>query len=215
MLNGIKTHFPGSYRIADCRSGCLQRHIWETCGCLDIALAKPFFVQSMLCGFTNTSHQIIFPHVHNLSHCFDRENLMLPECKDIFTKLFQDIECIQRVKTLHMNHASEDVYKCHCPPPCLGITFDSDYSLAAWPSPGFELNSAYAKIVEEKVIPHFKKDNLTLAKELVDYFSNKDNKEEVMRNFARFTVYIKDLTVLTSQQVPAYSELDLLSDIGE
>ena len=65
------------------------------------------------------------------------------------------------------------------------------------------------------MIPHFKKDNLTLAKELVDYFSNKDNKEEVMRNFARFTVYIKDLTVLTSQQVPAYSELDLLSDIGE
>ncbi len=36
-----------------------------------------------------------------------------------------------------------------------------------------------------------------------------------MENFARFTLYIQDLTVQTSRQVPAYSDLDLLSDIGK
>ncbi len=35
-----------------------------------------------------------------------------------------------------------------------------------------------------------------------------------MRNFVRVTLYIKDLTVQTTQQVQAYSALDLLSDIG-
>ena len=37
----------------------------------------------------------------------------------------------------------------------------------------------------------------------------------INRGIKGLTVYIKDLTVQTTAQVPAYSTVDLLSDIGE
>ena len=76
------------------------------------------------------------------------------------------------------------------------------------------MDSAYRKIVLEKVVPYYKKLNTTLSLEMVDYFANVKDRTEIMKNFLRFTLYIKDLTVQMSQQVQAYSVLDLLSDIG-
>ena len=79
------------------------------------------------------------------------------------------------------------------------------------------MDAAYKRIVLEKVVPFYKKrkQSSPLAEDMVQYFSNISNRDDIMKNFVRFTVYIKDLTVQTSEQVPAYTELDLLSDIGE
>ena len=67
----------------------------------------------------------------------------------------------------------------------------------------------------EKSDTYYKSLNGSLAAEALGYFSDMDNKEEIMKNFIRFTLYIKDLTVEIAQQVPAYGLLDLLSDMGE
>ena len=80
---------------------------------------------------------------------------------------------------------------------------------------GPELGAAYQRIVQKKVLPYYKNINGSLAAEAYKYFSNVGNKEEIMKNFMRFTMYIKDLTVEIAQQEPAYTELDLLSDMGK
>ena len=54
-----------------------------------------------------------------------------------------------------------------------------------------------------------------LIQSLIDYFSDEKNKKDVMSNFVRLTVYIKDLTVETIEDVAGYSKIDLISDIGQ
>ena len=118
------------------------------------------------------------------------------------------------VKKVHQTQTTHS-FGCNCPPSCRSITYETFYSVSKFPGSSLELNSAYKKIVEEKVVPHYKRINTSFAQEMVNYFSNSKNREKILQNFARFTIYVKDLTVQTSEQVPAYSELDLLSDIGE
>ena len=140
----------------------------------------------------------------------------LPECRDFLGKFFTDLRCMQAVKTWHQQSDSTDeAYNCTCPPPCHSITFETYYSISQFPGMGPELGAAYQRIVQKKVIPYYKSLNGSLAAEALGYFSDTDNKEEIMKNFIRFTLYIKDLTVEIAQQVPAYGLLDLLSDMGE
>ncbi len=98
-----------------------------------------------------------------------------------------------------------------------GISYETFYSISQFPGTNLEVDAAYKRIVLEKVVPFYKNRKRTnpLADDMVQYFSNISNRDDIMKNFVRFTVYIKDLTVQTSEQVPAYTELDLLSDIGK
>ncbi len=61
----------------------------------------------------------------------------------------------------------------------------------------------------------YEKYNTSVSRQLVEYFSNIENREEILQNFARFTLYVKDLTVQMTEEQPGYTELDLLSDIGK
>ena len=123
---------------------------------------------------------------------------------------------MQAVKTWHQqSDSTSEAYNCTCPPPCHSITFETYYSISQFPGMGPELGAAYQRIVQKKVIPYYKSLNGSLAAEALGYFSDTDNKEEIMKNFIRFTLYIKDLTVEIAQQVPAYGLLDLLSDMGK
>ncbi len=122
---------------------------------------------------------------------------------------------MQRVKTAHQVSNGEAKYTCECTPSCHFITYDMHYGSSSWPADGPELQASYDKIVQHKVMPYLSKQNTSLADISLDYFSNvKDRRNIMRRNFARVTVYIKDLTVSKTEQVAAYSELDLLSDIG-
>ena len=127
-------------------------------------------------------------------------------------KLFEDLSCMRQVKN---HHAGEnDLFKCSCTPSCRSIKYDVSYGASTWPGEGPELWASYDKIVRQKVIPYYKQLNSTMAEHAVRYFKKADNARDIMRNFVRLTVYIKDLTVHTTEQVPAYSTVDLLSDIG-
>ncbi len=114
------------------------------------------------------------------------------------------------------HHAcDEDNFNCSCTPSCRSIKYDISYGASTWPAEGPELQASYDKIVRQKVIPYYKRLNSSLAEHAVRYFEKAENAQAIMKNFVRLTVYIKDLTVQTTAQVPAYSTVDLLSDIGE
>ena len=54
-----------------------------------------------------------------------------------------------------------------------------------------------------------------LSKKIIKYLSNPQNKVEILKDFIRLTIYIKDLTVETTQDVAEYPWESLLSDIGK
>ncbi len=177
-----------------------------------------------MCGYVEHPEWIAFPEQYNRSHCLYSENMTsLPECKEMFGKLFSDLLCVRQVKeTFQTQHPSKHKKTCNCPEACDSFKFDTFYSLAGWPGDGPELDEAYRKIVLENIIPHFKSfysmddsgQNPKVVKDVIDYLSDRSKKTEIMRNFIRLTVYIKDLAVETIQDVVGYSEMDLLSDIG-
>ncbi len=201
----------------------MQRQIWAKCGCLDAQENLPFFVESTLCGYTKYAKMIAFPDKYNRSHCFVSENMTsLPECEEMFDKLFNDLLCVRKVKknTLHSIK-----FNCHCPDACDSFKFETSYSLAGWPRDGPELDEAYRKIVQDIVIPKFEnggeeEDAQTgqyklILRDVINYLNDSTKKREIMSNFLRLTVYIEDLAVETIEDVAEYSEVDLLSDIGQ
>ena len=205
-----------SHREIDCQSACLQRHVWKQCKCLDITLTLPFFDRRFLCGYSEHTDVLTFPERYNMQHCLSAENMTsLPECRELLGKLFGDLECLKMVKSWHLTQNNSERYDCKCPPSCHSISYNLDYGNSQWPGNGPELDSAYEKIVKKKIIPYFERQNSSLAEAPLRYFAQWDNRQNIMRNFVRITLYIKDLTVQTTQQVEAYTALDLLSDIGE
>ena len=77
------------------------------------------------------------------------------------------------------------------------------------------MNEAYTTIVQEKVIPYFEKMNTSLIVNVTRYLSDTDKREEILKHFARVTVYKRSLKVERIEQVVAYTFLDLISDIGK
>ena len=206
---------------------CLQRHIWRECGGLDAKGHLPFSREDLFCGYTPYADVIAFPEKYNKSHCFVIENMMsFSECEQIFKKLFTDLVCVRRVRESFLKLTlNSSKMRCNCPEPCEAFMFDTTYSLAAWPVDGPQLEESYRKIVLEEVIPFFKgfgdkkyktsSEYAAVLNNLIKYLSDSTKKKEIMSNFLRLTVYIKNLAVETIEDVVGYSEVDLLSDIGK
>ncbi len=209
---------------------CFQRYMLNQCGCLDGKQSFPNvrFV-GLLCGDLNNTEEIAFPEKHNLSHCLTAENMTtLSGCKKMLGKMFDDLKCMKKVKTQLMAQ-DDDILNvsCHCPEPCESFKFNTFYSLATWPSEGPELDKAYQELVVNKMIPFFKSNKTDenslynilkapwLSERLIRYLSDARNKKDIMSNFMRVTVYIKDLAMETIEDVAEYSWVDLLSDIGK
>ena len=201
------------YTTLECRSSCLQRHIWESCNCLLLGEYLPFFNSSFLCGHmakeTNILHN---PKAYEKEHCFDLQNMTDLECTNFLSKLFSDLSCVQKVLRRASNEITD--LKCNCPSPCCSKEYPLTIGTSYWPSPGPELDAAYTSIVRGIVIPDFRRKQTTLLNRTIHYFENETNKNEIMTNFARVTVYIRSLKVERSEQIAAYTILDLISDIG-
>ena len=71
----------------------------------------------MLCGHVDP-FILVAPGLYNVSHCFTHHNLTLPECQRVFGKMFDDLLCMQRVKSEHLKQEDNESFMCHCPPPC-------------------------------------------------------------------------------------------------
>ncbi len=195
------------------RMNCFQRHLWESCGCISIGHIIP----SIICGYIEDPDNITS---QNTSHCLLVENMAnLPECS-LIRKMLDDLACLHRFRNTYRKYKG-NVMNCDCPEACKSFDFTTDYSTTSWPSSGPQLDAAYKEIVKQQLIPELKEQSARrkvyppLTQRIIDYFSDESNKREIMSNFVRVKVYIKDLTVETIEDVVGYSEVDLISDIGK
>ncbi len=165
-----------------------------------------------MCGNNGNPEALIFPEKYNLSHCLRLGNMeSLPECENLFKKMFDDLRCVENVRE-ELRH---ELIDCDCPSACQSFLFSTYYSFTSWPSEGMRLNSAYRQIVQENVIPYFNNSKLPVAKDLVKYFADESNKKEILSNFLKLTVYIRDLSVDELEDVATYGPVDLVSDFGK
>ena len=153
------------------------------------------------------------PEAYEKEHCFDLQNMTKLECTNFLSKLFSDLSCVQRM-LMRTNNEIVDL-KCDCPTPCRSKEYSLTIGTSSWPSPGPELDAAYTNIVRGIVIPDFRRKQTPLLNRTIYYLENESNKNEIIANFARVTVYIRSLKVERSEQVAAYTILDLMSDIGK
>ncbi len=165
-----------------------------------------------MCGNNANPEALIFPEKYNMSHCLLLENMeSLDECENLLKKTFEDLQCVEKVR----KEQRQKLGICQCPPACESFQFDTYYSFTSWPSGSIHLDAAYQQIVQQNVIPFFNKSKLPVAQDLVAYFANESNKKEILNDFIKFTIYIKDLSVQEFEDVAYYGPVDLVSDIGK
>ncbi len=209
-----------SYSPFNCRSACLQRLIWDECHCLDFGLKLPFFQPSLFCGAFGenvTNAKMFFnPKKYNREHCLDwnKDNLELEECSFLHN-VVDSLACMKRVKHIHAQDEHMGGHKCSCPAACKSYEYDLKISQSIWPASGIETDTAYSKLVEKGLVQDYKKFNSPAAETIVNYLSDMNNRDEIMKNFARVTIYNERLSIERVEQVEAYTGEDLISDIGE
>ena len=103
---------------------------------------------------------------------------------------------------------------CDCPSACHSYEYDLSISQSAWPATGIETDTAYVKLIEQGLIKDFEEINSTIAEKILEYLDNDQHRVEILKNFARVTVYNEKLSIERVQQVEAYTGVDLISDIG-
>ena len=222
------------------RQFCLLGYILRKCNCFYAKNDGPHRndLLRIACGNVENKRLLAYPEEYNKSHCFEVENMVsLEECRRIFVGTFQDLLCVQRMKSKHMRQKERskmpsniDNNKCNCPEPCKYFSFNTFYSLAKWPINGPELDAAYEQLVTNILIPYIQSNASVNASDshyetmlkhplvrekVLQYLSNENNKREILSHYLRMTVYIKDLTIETIEDVEGYSMIDLISDVGE
>ncbi len=70
-------------------------------------------------------------------------------------------------------------------------------------------------MIEEGLAKEFEKMNSTMSDRILEYLLDYTNRAEILKNFARVTVYNEKLSIERVEQVVAYTGVDLISDIGK
>ena len=145
----------------------------------------------------------------NLFHCCSKMTTD-GDCQNVMMNVFKKMKCMKSVRksfpAWHMD--------CECPPACNETQYQTTYSMSSWPAKGPELNFAYEQIVENAVMPFLKNTNITEAEEFYDYYGNESNKDEIMSNFVKVTLYYQSLSVTRTIQIKVYSIVDILCNVG-
>ncbi len=218
----------------------MQRLVYTTCNCFDIRQVYAYSDAGVLCGGIRNESLTFFNE--DLSHDCIYEtrtgyddgsgsggynndqtssqlaenffNCLLPYNQSVHD-LLDDIKCVQDVKkTFDLNKAS----LCDCKSPCKETTYDLITGQSIWPAEGSQTFEAQSKINSEEDVKLYKyffakgydEDVLKIIHYLADY----DEGRDVMGNFARLTVYASSPSVMQVQQIPAYTMITLISDIG-
>ncbi len=231
------------YSVDICYSTCLQRLVYTTCNCFDIRQVYAYSESGVLCGslrnesltFFNEdlSHDCIyethtgydddgsgsgsedFNNDQTSSHLAENFlNCLLPYNQSMHN-LLDDIKCLHDVKkTFDLNKAS----LCDCKPPCKETTYELITGQSIWPAEGSQTFEAQHKINSEEDVKLYKyflsKGYEEDALKIINYLADYDAGRDVMGNFARLTVYASSPAVMQVQQIPAYTLITLISDIG-
>ncbi len=202
---------PYMYTSQSCRSACRQRLIWERCSCLDLESKLPFpdVDGSLLCGALAEQEMNILldPQKHNRAGCLsDLTQITSSSCSHLH-KIITDLYCVKIVKRDYRERKMLGKLHCNCLPACHSYEYDVSISDSSWPSPGPETDAAYHKMRDV---------NWTFSHnaQIMEYFNNASNKNEIMQNFAQVIIYNKHLSISKVVEVAAYSLDNVFADIG-
>ena len=194
------------YITSQCKQDCHQNQNVIDCDCLDVSLMQPKteWTNKGLCQFLDFSSGGV-----NLSDCCSKMNTD-KDCQNVMMRVFEKIKCVKSVRKSYPSWHLE----CECPPACNETQYQTSYSMSSWPAKGPELNFAYQTIVRNAVLPFLKEIDTTEAGQFYNYYGNESNKDEIMSNFVKVTLYYQSLSVTKTIQIKVYSIVDILCDIG-
>ena len=194
------------YLTSKCKQDCFQNQNVIDCDCVDVSLMQPKmeWKNKGLCQFLDFPSSDV-----NLFHCCSKMTTDR-DCQNVMMNVFKKMKCMKSVRksfpAWHMD--------CECPPACNETQYQTTYSMSSWPAKGPELNFAYEQIVENAVMPFLKNTNITEEEEFYDYYGNESNKDEIMSNFVKVTLYYQSLSVTRTIQIKVYSIVDILCNVG-
>ena len=194
------------YRTSQCKQDCHQNQNVIYCDCVDVSLMQPkaVWINKGLCQFLNFSGGDV-----NLFDCCSKM-ASDKDCQSVMMDVFDKMKCMKSVRKSHPKWHKE----CECPPACNETQYQTSYSLSSWPARGPELNFAYEQIVKKTVMPFLNEIDTTEAEQFYNYYSNESNKDEIMSNFVKVTLYCQSLSVTRTIQIKVYSIVDILCNVG-
>ena len=230
------------YSVDICYSTCLQRLVFTTCGCFDIQQVYAYSDAGDLCGRIR-NHSLTFfeeelshdcmlqtgtgyddssglgsgdldsdeshnQQFENILHC------LLPYNQSMHD-LLDDIKCLQGARKIFDRDKSS---LCDCKPPCQETTYDLVPGQSIWPAEGSQTIEAYEKVIHDDDVKLYNylysKGKDEDVENIINYLQNYSNSADVMQNFARLTIYASSPSVMQVEQLPAYTLINLISDIG-
>ncbi len=142
-----------TYAQQDCRSSCVQNYIWLKCQCLSLEETLPFenIEGHLMCGALAKSDMAVFLELtkHNKESCIRNATELLSEKCTFLHKLIYDSECLMKAKTELDDLKFDGKLSCTCPSPCHSYDYEVSITQTPWPSKGFEMYTAYSKLVVE------------------------------------------------------------------
>ena len=151
-------------------------------------------------------------------------NCFLPYSQSI-NHLLDDLKCVQDVKDRFL--VEKDIL-CDCQPACEDMNYDLTLGQSIWPAQGLETTeiSELLTLPGNKLTKYFNASVHADTAEIINDYLFKNDIEgmeeeesirdtEIMKNFARVTIYARSLSVQQTEQIPAYTMTQLISDIGK
>ncbi len=195
------------YRLMNCLRKCFQNKILEKCQCISGKLPLPEknnnytlrFCENIFALPKNCSAPNVTPDISCLEYLYDNK---------VHSKCAGDVS--------DQSNANRNIMKeCNCYIPCNFTGYDMHYSVTEWP-PGPELDIIYYRLMYiDNFFENFNKTNPNaLKKEMYEKHFSFENRVSGLRDLAKINVYISDTTVSRTEEMPAYTSNDLLSDLG-
>ncbi len=139
------------YTQQQCRSACLQRHIFKRCSCLEFKMRNIFsnIEKSIFCGTLSVADTNILLNVEQYDRltCFTNATELVSDKCNFLHKMINDTACVKQVKQEFTQKKLSGNMECDCPPACYSYEYFVSTSQSPWPNPGPETHAAYAQLV--------------------------------------------------------------------
>jgi len=217
-IRGSDTEEQEPYRKISCERMCMQQKVINDCKCFDDTLPD---MGNVDCNNENSCWLAKKKNRKGndtgrgkIQTC--RSIVSFEECAlddkcnvSIVADTLENIRCADNIIETLMTDL-KSLSKCKCYAPCDEFRYQVSYSLAKWPSSGYEGRSVYADIFKNgNFIDRFTGDK----REMYSNYVSRSGMQS-LNDFAKVNVYITDSNVMQIIEEPATTITQLISEIG-